>query len=101
MENAAFLHQFRHKSNRIFWRARADFWQLLRAMFVLSNHTRDVAVEKPVAARVQTVRVRGTSAIRRPLIILSVCAIASVGYVARDFLIPTAGAIVLELMSRG
>ena len=57
-----------------------------------------VAVDKPVVARVQTVHVRGGSAIRRPLIILSVCAIASVGYVARDFLIPTAGAIVLALM---
>ena len=55
-------------------------------------------MDKPVAARVQTVHVRGGSAIRRPLIILSVCAIASVGYVARDFLIPTAGAIVLALM---
>ena len=57
-----------------------------------------VAVDKPVVGRVQTVHVRGGSAIRRPLIILSVCAIASVGYVARDFLIPTAGAIVLALM---
>ena len=55
-------------------------------------------MEKPVVARVQTVHVRGVSAIRRPLIILSVCAIAGVGYVARDFLIPTAGAIVLALM---
>jgi predicted PurR-regulated permease PerM len=42
--------------------------------------------------------VRGNSAIRRPLIILSVCAVAAVGYVARDFLIPTAGAIVLALI---
>lgn len=49
-------------------------------------------------ARVQTVHVRGVSAIRRPLIILSVCAVAVVGYVARDFLIPTAGAVVLALM---
>ena len=55
-------------------------------------------MDKPGAARVQTVHVRGGSAIRRPLIILSVCAIASVGYVARDFLIPTAGAIVLALI---
>jgi predicted PurR-regulated permease PerM len=38
------------------------------------------------------------SAIRRPLIILAVCAVAAIGYVARDFLIPTAGAIVLALM---
>jgi predicted PurR-regulated permease PerM len=58
----------------------------------------DVAVEKPAVARVPTVHVRGASAIRRPLIILAVCAIAGVGYVARDFLIPTAGAIVLALM---
>ena len=41
----------------------------------------------------------GDSAIRRPLIILwRSCAVAGVGYVARDFLIPTAGAIVLALI---
>ena len=45
-----------------------------------------------------TVHLRGGSAIRRPLIVLAVCAVAAVGYVARDFLIPTAGAIVLALM---
>ncbi|HYD04178.1 MAG TPA: AI-2E family transporter [Reyranella sp.] len=50
------------------------------------------------SARVPVVHVRGNSAIRRPLIILAVCAIAAVGYVARDFLIPTAGAIVLALI---
>lgn len=50
------------------------------------------------AADVPVVHVRGNSAIRRPLIILAVCAIAAVGYVARDFLIPTAGAIVLALI---
>lgn len=44
------------------------------------------------------VHLRGGSAIRRPLIILAVCAVAAVGYVARDFLIPTAGAIVLALI---
>lgn len=44
------------------------------------------------------VHLRGGSAIRRPLIILAVCAVAAVGYVARDFLIPTAGAIVLALV---
>ena len=49
-------------------------------------------------ARVPVVHVRGNSAIRRPLIILAVCAIAAVGYVALDFLIPTAGAIVLALI---
>jgi predicted PurR-regulated permease PerM len=54
-------------------------------------------LEQP-AARVPVVHVRGNSAIRRPLIILAVCAVAAVGYVARDFLIPTAGAIVLALI---
>jgi predicted PurR-regulated permease PerM len=54
-------------------------------------------LEQP-AARVPVVHVRGNSAIRRPLIILAVCAVAGVGYVARDFLIPTAGAIVLALI---
>jgi len=54
-------------------------------------------VDSPVAP-VPVVRVRGNSAIRRPLIILAVCAVAGVGYVARDFLIPTAGAIVLALI---
>jgi predicted PurR-regulated permease PerM len=54
-------------------------------------------VEKPVA-HIPVVRVRGNAAIRRPLIILAVCAVAAVGYVARDFLIPTAGAIVLALI---
>jgi len=49
-------------------------------------------------ALVPTVHVRGNSAIRRPLIILAVCAVAAVGFVARDFLIPTAGAIVLALI---
>jgi predicted PurR-regulated permease PerM len=48
--------------------------------------------------RVPVVHVRGNSAIRRPLIILAVCAIAAVGFVARDFLIPTAGAVVLALI---
>jgi predicted PurR-regulated permease PerM len=36
--------------------------------------------------------------IRRPLIVLAVCAVAVMGYLARDFLIPTAAAIVLALM---
>src|SRR4029079_6567877 len=44
------------------------------------------------------VHLRGGSAIRRPLIILAVCAVAAVGYVARDFLIPTAGAVVLAVI---
>jgi predicted PurR-regulated permease PerM len=50
------------------------------------------------AIRYPTVHLRGGSAIRRPLIVLAVCAVAAVGYVARDFLIPTAGAVVLALM---
>jgi predicted PurR-regulated permease PerM len=49
------------------------------------------------AIRYPTVHLRGGSAIRRPLIVLAVCAVAAVGYVARDFLIPTAGAVVLAL----
>ena len=48
--------------------------------------------------RFPVVHVQGNSAIRRPLIILAVCAVGVVGYVARDFLIPTAAAIVLALM---
>jgi hypothetical protein len=51
-------------------------------------------VDQP-GAPVPVVHVRGNSAIRRPLILLAVCAVAAVGFVARDFLIPTAGAIVL------
>lgn len=47
---------------------------------------------------VPTVHVRGNSAIRRPLIVLAVCAVGVVGYLARDFLIPTAAAIVLALI---
>lgn len=47
---------------------------------------------------VQVVHVRGVSAIRRPLIVLTVCAVGAIGFVARDFLIPTAGAVVLALM---
>jgi predicted PurR-regulated permease PerM len=56
------------------------------------------AVSEPKAIRYPTVHLRGGSAIRRPLIVLAVCAVAAVGYVARDFLIPTAGAVVLALM---
>lgn len=48
--------------------------------------------------RVPTVNVRGGSAIRRPLIILAICAVGVVAYLARDFLIPTAAAIVLALI---
>lgn len=48
--------------------------------------------------RFPVVHVHRGSAIRRPLIVLAVCAVAGLGYVARDFLIPTAGAVVLALM---
>ena len=48
--------------------------------------------------RVPTVHLRGASAIRRPLIVLAVCAVGLVAYLARDFLIPTAAAIVLALI---
>lgn len=47
---------------------------------------------------VPIVHVRGVSAIRRPLIVLAVCAVGIVGFLARDFLIPTAAAVVLALM---
>ena len=53
--------------------------------------------EKPVV-RVPTVHLRGGSAIRRPLIVLATCAVGVVAYLARDFLIPTAAAIVLALI---
>ena len=59
-------------------------------------------IEKPdvpvPTVPIPTVHVRGNSAIRRPLIILAVCAVAAIGYMARDFLIPTAGGIVLALI---
>jgi len=48
--------------------------------------------------RYPVVHMHKGSAIRRPLIVLAVCAVAAVGYVARDFLIPTAGAVVLALV---
>jgi len=47
---------------------------------------------------VQVVHLRGGSAIRRPLIVLSICAVGMIGFLARDFLVPTAGAVVLALM---
>ena len=50
------------------------------------------------AERFPVVHVQGGSAIRRPLILLAVCAVGVIGYLARDFLIPTAAAIVLALM---
>jgi len=48
--------------------------------------------------RYPVVHVQGGSAIRRPLLVLAVCACAALGYLARDFLIPTAGAVVLALI---
>lgn len=48
--------------------------------------------------RVPTVHLRGGSAIRRPLIVLAICVVGVVAYLARDFLIPTAAAIVLALI---
>ena len=48
--------------------------------------------------RFPVVHMHRGSAIRRPLIVLAVCAVAALGYVARDFLIPTAGAVVLALI---
>jgi len=48
--------------------------------------------------RVPTVHVQGGSAIRRPLIVLAICAVGIIAYLARDFLIPTAAAIVLALV---
>lgn len=48
--------------------------------------------------RYPVVHMHRGSAIRRPLIVLAVCAVAALGYLARDFLIPTAGAVVLALI---
>ncbi len=41
---------------------------------------------------------RGSAVLHRPLIVLAVCAVGAIGYLARDFLIPTAGAVVLALV---
>jgi predicted PurR-regulated permease PerM len=57
-----------------------------------------VATREPSEERFPVVHVHRGSAIRRPLIVLAVSAVAAVGYVARDFLIPTAGAVVLALV---
>lgn len=38
------------------------------------------------------------ASLHRPLVVLAVCAVGAIGYMARDFLIPTAGAIVLALL---
>jgi predicted PurR-regulated permease PerM len=57
-------------------------------------------VSRVISAQVRypVVHVQGTSAIRRPLLVLAVCAVLGVLYVGRDFLIPTAGAVVLALI---
>lgn len=62
------------------------------------NRDVGVAIREPGEKRFPIVHVQGGSAIRRPLIVLAVCGVAALGYVARDFLIPTAGAIVLALV---
>jgi predicted PurR-regulated permease PerM len=48
--------------------------------------------------RFPVVHMHRGSAFRRPLIVLAVCGTAALGYLARDFLIPTAGAVVLALI---
>lgn len=53
--------------------------------------------EEPVLAA-PTVHVRGDAGIRRPLVLLAACAIGVVAWLARDFLIPTAAAVVLALV---
>jgi predicted PurR-regulated permease PerM len=58
----------------------------------------DVPTSDSREERFPVVHMHRGSAIRRPLIVLAVCAVAALGYVARDFLIPTAGAVVLALM---
>ena len=58
----------------------------------------DVPTSDPSEERYPVVHMHRGSAIRRPLIVLAVCAIAALGYLARDFLIPTAGAVVLALI---
>jgi predicted PurR-regulated permease PerM len=58
----------------------------------------EVRVAEKPTVHVPAVPPRGGPAIRPPLIVLAVCAVGVVGYLARDFLVPTAGAIVLALM---
>lgn len=53
--------------------------------------------QEPVLAG-PIVRVRGASAIRRPLVLLATIAVGVVAWLARDFLIPTAAAVVLALV---
>ena len=75
------------------------------ASLVVFYRERCSGVEREIKAelaeeneRFPVVHVQGGSAIRRPLILLAVCAVGLIGYLARDFLIPTAAAIVLALM---
>lgn len=58
----------------------------------------DLEIQERNEERYPVVHVHGGSAIRRPLIVLAVCAVSVIGYLARDFLIPTAAALVLALM---
>jgi predicted PurR-regulated permease PerM len=58
----------------------------------------EASVPEQSSLRVPTFHLRGGAAIRRPLIILSVCAVGVVAWLARDFLIPTAAAVVLALI---
>jgi len=57
-----------------------------------------ITTNKKSEARYPVVHIQGGSAIRRPLLLLAVCACAALGYLARDFLIPTAGAVVVALI---
>jgi predicted PurR-regulated permease PerM len=74
-----------------------DFRQLGRTIGVVADQ-RGLRVSERSVLRVPTVHLRGGSAIRRPLIVLAICAVGVVAYLARDFLIPTAAAIVLALI---
>jgi predicted PurR-regulated permease PerM len=58
----------------------------------------EASVPEKSSSRVPTFHLRGGSAIRRPLIVLAVCAVGVVAWLARDFLIPTAAGVVLALM---
>jgi predicted PurR-regulated permease PerM len=55
-------------------------------------------VDDKAAVELTTLRTGAATALHRPLTVLAVCAVGAVGYLARDFLIPTAAAIVLALM---
>jgi predicted PurR-regulated permease PerM len=55
-------------------------------------------VDDKAAVKVTTLRAGAATSLHRPLSVLAVCAVGAIGYLARDFLIPTAAAIVLALM---